>query len=47
MTRAVTNAVHIPVIASGAVGRWSTLQNVFTQADADAALAASLSTSGN
>ena len=42
MTRAVTNAVHIPVIASGGCGALEHFADVFTQADADAALAASL-----
>ena len=42
MTRAVTNAVHIPVIASGGCGALEHFSDVFTQADADAALAASL-----
>ena len=42
MTRAVTNAVHIPVIASGGGGALEHFADVFTQADADAALAASL-----
>lgn len=42
MTRAVTNAVHIPVIASGGCGALEHFADAFTQADADAALAASL-----
>lgn len=42
MTRAVTNAVRIPVIASGGCGALEHFSDVFTQADADAALAASL-----
>jgi cyclase len=42
MTRAVTDAVRIPVIASGGCGSLSHFAEVFTQADADAALAASL-----
>jgi cyclase len=42
MTRALTGAVHIPVIASGGCGSLSHFAEVFTQADADAALAASL-----
>ena len=42
MTRAVTNAVHIPVIASGGCGALEHFADVFIQADADAALAASL-----
>lgn len=42
MTRAVTSAVHIPVIASGGCGALEHFADVLTQADADAALAASL-----
>ncbi len=42
MTRAITEAVHIPVIASGGCGRLEHFAEVFEQADADAALAASL-----
>jgi cyclase len=42
MTRAVTAAVRIPVIASGGCGSLSHFAEVFTEADADAALAASL-----
>lgn len=42
MTKAVTNAVHIPVIASGGGGALSHFAEVFCEADADAALAASL-----
>ena len=42
MTRAVTNAVRIPVIASGGCGSLAHFSDVFEQADADAALAASL-----
>ncbi|MDY4953241.1 MAG: imidazole glycerol phosphate synthase subunit HisF [Candidatus Onthomonas sp.] len=42
MTRAVTNAVRIPVIASGGCGALEHFSKVFEQADADAALAASL-----
>ncbi len=42
MTRAVTQAVRIPVIASGGCGALSHFSDVFEQADADAALAASL-----
>ena len=42
MTRAVTNAVRIPVIASGGCGALEHFSEVFEQADADAALAASL-----
>ena len=42
MTRAVTSAVRIPVIASGGCGALEHFSEVFEQADADAALAASL-----
>lgn len=42
MTRAVTDAVGIPVIASGGCGSLEHFAEVFEQADADAALAASL-----
>ncbi len=42
MTKAITDAVHIPVIASGGCGSLEHFKEVFTQADADAALAASL-----
>ncbi len=42
MTRAITQAVSIPVIASGGCGGLSHFSDVFEQADADAALAASL-----
>lgn len=42
MTRAVTNAVGIPVIASGGCGALAHFAEVFRKADADAALAASL-----
>lgn len=42
MTRAVTDAVGIPVIASGGCGALEHFADVFTQADADAALAATL-----
>ncbi len=42
MTKAVTQAVHIPVIASGGCGSLQHFADVFEQADADAALAASL-----
>jgi cyclase len=42
MTRAITSAVHIPVIASGGCGSLEHFAEVFTEADADAALAASL-----
>ncbi len=42
LTRAVTQKVHIPVIASGGAGKLEDFYNVFTQAGADAALAASL-----
>jgi len=42
MTRAVTGAVRIPVIASGGCGSMQHFAEVFLQAGADAALAASL-----
>ena len=42
MTRAVTKAVNIPVIASGGCGTLPHFAEVFLEADADAALAASL-----
>jgi cyclase len=42
MTRAVTQAVGIPVIASGGCGSLEHFAEVFKEADADAALAASL-----
>ena len=42
MTKAITDAVHIPVIASGGCGALGHFADVFEQADADAALAASL-----
>ncbi len=42
LTRAVTDAVSIPVIASGGGGALSHFKDVFAEANADAALAASL-----
>lgn len=42
MTKAITDAVRIPVIASGGCGALAHFSDVFEQADADAALAASL-----
>lgn len=42
LTKAVTDAVSIPVIASGGGGALSHFKDVFTMANADAALAASL-----
>ena len=42
MTRAVTQAVSIPVIASGGCGSLEHFAEVFEKSDADAALAASL-----
>lgn len=42
MLRAVTSAVHIPVIASGGCGTLDHFSQVFEQTGADAALAASL-----
>lgn len=42
LTRALTNAVNIPVIASGGAGTVNDFWQVLTEANADAALAASL-----
>lgn len=42
MTKAVTQAVHIPVIASGGCGSLEDFAQVFEKTDCDAALAASL-----
>lgn len=42
MTRAVTQAVSIPVIASGGCGSLEHFAQVFAETDCDAALAASL-----
>jgi cyclase len=42
MTKAITDAVRIPVIASGGCGKLEHFAEVFREADADAALAASL-----
>jgi len=42
MTKAVTEAVNIPVIASGGCGSLEHFTEAFTEANADAALAASL-----
>ena len=42
MLRSVTEAVHIPVIASGGCGTLEHFAQVFEETDADAALAASL-----
>jgi cyclase len=42
MTKAITEAVRIPVIASGGCGKLEHFAEVFREADADAALAASL-----
>lgn len=42
LTRAVTKAINIPVIASGGAGKPEDLYNVFVKAGADAALAASI-----
>jgi len=42
MTAAVSNAVNIPVIASGGAGTFEHFAEVFTAGRADAALAASL-----
>ncbi len=42
LTRAVADAVHIPVIASGGAGKKEDFLTAFTEGHADAALAASL-----
>jgi cyclase len=42
MTAAVSDAVNIPVIASGGAGTFDHFTEVFTQGHADAALAASI-----
>jgi len=42
LTRAITQKVNIPVIASGGAGSLDDFYNVFVKANADAALAASL-----
>ena len=42
LTRAVSNAVNIPVIASGGAGKLDDFADAFTKGEADAALAASL-----
>ena len=42
MTRAITQAVHIPVIASGGCGSLAHFAEVFEETNCDAALAASL-----
>jgi cyclase len=42
MTRAITQAVNIPVIASGGCGKLEHFAEVFQETGADAALAASL-----
>jgi len=42
LTKAITSAVNIPVIASGGAGKLEHFYDVFSQAGADAALAASL-----
>ncbi len=42
LTRAITQKVNIPVIASGGAGSLEDFYNVFVKANADAALAASL-----
>ncbi len=42
LTRAVAEAVHVPVIASGGAGRLEDFARVFLEGHADAALAASL-----
>jgi cyclase len=42
LTRAVSNTVHIPVIASGGAGKPEDFERVLTEGAADAALAASI-----
>lgn len=42
LTRAVSRAVNLPVIASGGAGRMEDFERVFTEGEADAALAASV-----
>jgi cyclase len=42
LTRAVANAVRVPLIASGGAGKQADFETVLTQAGADAALAASV-----
>jgi imidazole glycerol-phosphate synthase subunit HisF len=42
ITKQVSNAIKIPVIASGGAGTMQHFKDVFTQADADAGLAASI-----
>ena len=42
LTKAVTGAVHVPVIASGGAGKLEHFYEVFTEAGADAGLAASI-----
>ncbi|MDI6791867.1 MAG: imidazole glycerol phosphate synthase subunit HisF [bacterium] len=42
LTKAMANAVNIPVIASGGAGELSHFYDVFTQTEAEAALAASI-----
>jgi cyclase len=42
LTRAIAHAVNVPIIASGGAGRLEHFAAVLTEADADAALAASL-----
>jgi len=42
LTRAVSRATHIPVIASGGAGKPDDFSRVLTEGEADAALAASI-----
>ena len=42
LTRAIAEAVSIPVIASGGAGSWNIFYEALTEGKADAALAASL-----
>src|SRR5262249_4247842 len=42
LTRAVSHATHIPLIASGGAGKPEDFERVLTEGEADAALAASI-----
>ena len=42
LTRAISDAVHVPVIASGGAGKLEHMAEVWTVGDADAVLAASI-----
>lgn len=47
LTKAITDNVNVPVVASGGAGSESHIANVLTEAEADAALAASVFHYGN